>query len=140
MKYLITHLIEAEDLHAYIAKVGGIGKNSTIEALTENLVKVPGQVLVPKARMAKAAGNGAVHSRKKREGSTVNSAVLSAMASGPASTAALKDALTAAGKKPSSLPTALAALQKSGEIERVGTGQYQLKYHLMSDPASQAAE
>jgi hypothetical protein len=120
-KFLVTHTLDHTELADHINKVGTL-QNVTISAIAER----PSQ-LAPKAPklVPGPKTNGGGRGRKPG-GSTVNSAVLSAMASGPTSTAALKDALTAAGKKPSSLPTALAALQKSGEIERVGAGQYQL--------------
>ena len=122
VKFVVTHIVDHTELGDHIAKVGSLHTLKLFglpEAEHPMAAPIAPPKLVPGPKTNGSRG-------RKSGGSTVNSAVLSAMASGPASTAALKDALTAAGKKASSLPTALAALQKSGEIERVGAGQYQL--------------
>ena len=59
--------------------------------------------------------------------SKVNDAIRTAVSGGKASIAALKIALEEAGMSPASLSTGIAALTKSGEIERVGDGEYALK-------------
>ena len=60
----------------------------------------------------------------RRRGSKVNTTILEAMNGGQASVADLKSALEKAGMSPASLSTGIAALTKSGEIERVGDGVY----------------
>ena len=125
VRFVVTHTLDHNELADHIAKNGGL-RNATVTVVADMEQATPATrnpVAAPK--LATVGGTGMPRGRKPR-GFTVNSAVLSAMVNGPVSTAALKEVLTQAGKKPRSLPTALAALQKSGEIERVGTGQYQL--------------
>ena len=66
--------------------------------------------------------------RAPRQSSTgklsVNSAILQTLDNGPATVATLKDALLDAGKSAASLSTGIAALTKSGKIERTGDGAY----------------
>jgi hypothetical protein len=59
--------------------------------------------------------------------SKVNAAILGAMNHGPATKKTLKSALENAGMSASSLSTGIAALIKSGQIERVGEGEYGVK-------------
>jgi hypothetical protein len=66
--------------------------------------------------------------RAPRQSSTgklsVNEAILQTLSDGPASVGALKEALLSAGKSAASLSTGIAALTKSGKIERTGDGEY----------------
>lgn len=66
-------------------------------------------------------------SRRGRRTSKVNTAILSALSDHSASIADMKAALTQAGLSAGSLSTGIAALTKSGQIERVGEGTYSLK-------------
>ena len=65
--------------------------------------------------------------RRGPKRSKVNEAIRNAVSGGKASIAALKIALEEAGMSPASLSTGIAALTKSGEIERVGDGEYARK-------------
>ena len=66
--------------------------------------------------------------RAPRQSSTgklsVNEAILQTLSDGPASVGKLKEALLDAGKSAASLSTGIAALTKSGKIERTGDGEY----------------
>ena len=59
-------------------------------------------------------------------GSKVNDTILEMLQNGPASVKDLKEALEARNLSAGSLSTGLAALQKSGAIQRVGEGNYGL--------------
>ena len=123
-KFLVAHTLDHKELADHIAALGGL-KNATVTVLPDMEQATPLTRNPPAPKVVPSPKTNGGRNRKSG-GSTVNTIILSAMAGGPASTAGLKDALTAAGKKSSSLPTALIALQKSGQIERVGVGQYQM--------------
>jgi predicted Rossmann fold nucleotide-binding protein DprA/Smf involved in DNA uptake len=135
MKYIVTHTLNADELEPHIAKIGGL-KNVTIEIVHDRQELLREQANLQAAKMkAQASKPKLVRGPRKRGGSKVNDTVLAAMANGATSTAILKQALTDAGNAPGSLSTALAQLQKSGKVERVGQGHYQLR-----ESASLAAE
>jgi hypothetical protein len=126
-KFLVAHTLDHKELADHIAALGGL-KNATVTVLPDGEQPTPASrnpVMAPKPKLASVGGTGKPRGRKS-SGSTVNTTVLAAMEFGPASILALKQALADAGKAPGSLSTALAALQKSGAIERAGPGQYQL--------------
>ena len=68
-------------------------------------------------RAARAAPNGSGRL-------SVNAAILQRLDNGPASVGDLKEALLSAGKSAASLSTGIAALTKSGKIERSNDGEY----------------
>jgi predicted Rossmann fold nucleotide-binding protein DprA/Smf involved in DNA uptake len=59
-------------------------------------------------------------------GSKVNNTILDALQNSTLTVRQLKEALEHAGMSPGSLSTGIAALTKSGQIERVGEGTYAL--------------
>jgi predicted Rossmann fold nucleotide-binding protein DprA/Smf involved in DNA uptake len=59
-------------------------------------------------------------------GSKVNNTILDALQNSTLTVRQLKEALERAGMSPGSLSTGIAALTKSGQIERVGEGTYAL--------------
>lgn len=63
---------------------------------------------------------------RQARGSKVNDAILAALENEPMPIKQLKEALESAGLSPGSLSTGIAALTKSGQIERVGDGVYAL--------------
>jgi hypothetical protein len=73
----------------------------------------------------------AMHPKAKRasklRGSKVNDTILTTIASGSATVKQLKEALEKAGMSAGSLSTGLAALSRSGQIERISDGVYGAK-------------
>ena len=69
-------------------------------------------------------------------GSKVNETILAALHNSTLTVKQLKEALEAADLSPGSLSTGIAALQKAGQIERVGEGVYAL---AGAAPMAQAA-
>ena len=66
--------------------------------------------------------------RSSSEGKlSVNAAIKQRLERGRATISELKDSLIGAGKSAASLSTGIAALTKSGEIERTGDGEYALR-------------
>jgi len=126
-KFVIVHTLDDKELAGHIAALGGL-KNATISVLPDREQATPASrnpVMAPKPKLASVGGTGKPRGRKSG-GSKVNATVLDALAGGPQTSALLKQALADAGMAPGSLSTALAQLQKGGEIERGMPGQYQL--------------
>jgi DNA-binding transcriptional ArsR family regulator len=101
----------------------------------ETVGPVAGQLLVtvtaeeqttesPTFQKAKETFREAV--RRGPRGSKVNDAILDALQNSTLTVRQLKEALERAGMSPGSLSTGIAALTKSGQIERVGEGTYAL--------------
>jgi hypothetical protein len=84
---------------------------------TPKPIAAPKPVATPKAVKA--------HRSPKR--SKVNETIREALQNGRGKISDLKESLTNAGMSAASLSTGIAALTKSGEIERVGDGEYALK-------------
>ena len=105
-KYKISMTLSAEEFMAVFPRIGG---NVQLE------IKKIEDSAPPRAPRASSNGSGKV---------SVNDAILQALDNGPASVGALKEALLWAGKSAASLSTGIAALTKSGKIERSGDGEY----------------
>ena len=103
-KYKISMTLSAEEFMAVFPRIGG---NVQLE-----IKKIEDSPAPPRAS---SNGSGKV---------SVNEAILQALDNGPASIGALKEALLSAGKSAASLSTGIAALTKSGKIERSGDGEY----------------
>ena len=86
----------------------------------------PKAAAAPAAAPVKAAPKPARAKRNPKR-SKVNDTIRESLRRGPTTVGALKDDLAAAGMSPASLSTGIAALTKSGEIERTGDGEYALK-------------
>ena len=106
-KYKISMTLSAEEFMAVFPRIGG---NVQLE-----IKKIEDSAAPPRAPRASSNGSGKV---------SVNDAILQALDNGPASVGALKEALLSAGKSAASLSTGIAALTKSGKIERSGDGEY----------------
>ena len=100
-KYKISMTLSAEEFMAVFPRIGG---NVQLE-----IKKIEDSPAPPRAPRASSNGSGKV---------SVNDAILQALDNGPASVGALKEALLSAGKSAASLSTGIAALTKSGKIER----------------------
>ena len=108
-KYKISMTLSAEEFMAVFPRIGG---NVQLEIKKIEDSDAP---KAPRAPRASSNGSGKV---------SVNDAILQALDNGPASVGALKEALLSAGKSAASLSTGIAALTKSGKIERSGDGEY----------------
>lgn len=121
----------AKNLYAVTLKTDDRGQLADIiDGIAGKGVTVEISVIVPfKPEPAAKPSRPSPLERKPRKmrGSKVNQAILAEMVGGPASIPALKHALERAGMAPGSLSTGIAALTKSGQIERVGEGLYGLK-------------
>jgi hypothetical protein len=100
------------------------GYTTSVEIAVTN--SAPKAAAAPAAAPVKAAPKP-VRAKRNPKRSKVNDTIRESLRRGPTTVGALKDDLAAAGMSPASLSTGIAALTKSGEIERTGDGEYALK-------------
>jgi hypothetical protein len=115
----------AEQLAAFIDSIGPLVESVTIATMPVERTEAIHKMHPP----AKKAAPPKVRTSK------VNHAILYALAHGQATVKMLKEALEARNLSAGSLSTGIAALTKSGQIERVSEGVYAL-----TAPYEQAAE
>ena len=111
MKYQVTMTLSREELVKFMDS--GRLTNATVRAVIEQSDEQP-PVLKRAPRAPSAPGDKI----------SVNAAILRRLDNGPASIGDLKEALVSAGKSAASLSTGIAALTKSGKIERSSDGEY----------------
>ena len=112
VKVYVDNREELVDMFDKLATVNGVTYEVSVKR-SEPVVRAPRKA--PESERAQSSGGGKL---------SVNEAILQALDQGPASVGALKEALLSAGKSAASLSTGIAALTKSGKIERSGDGEY----------------
>ena len=109
-KYKISMTLSAEEFMAIFPRIGG---DVQLEIKKLDSPDAPKE---PRARRSSSDGK-----------LSVNAAIKQRLERGRATISELKDSLIGAGKSAASLSTGIAALTKSGEIERTGDGEYALR-------------
>ena len=112
VKVYVDNREELVDMFDKLATVNGVTYEVSVKR-SEPVVRAARKA--PEGERAQSSGGGKL---------SVNEAILQALDQGPASVGALKEALLSAGKSAASLSTGIAALTKSGKIERSGDGEY----------------
>jgi len=102
------------------------GYATSVEIAVTNSAPKAAAAPVPAAALVRAAPKP-TRAKRNPKRSKVNDTIRESLRRGPTTVGALKDDLAAAGMSPASLSTGIAALTKSGEIERTGDGEYALK-------------
>ena len=110
-KYKISMTLSAEEFMAIFPRIGG---NVQLEIKKMEGPDAPSK----EPRAPRSSSEGKL---------SVNAAIKQRLERGRATISELKDSLIGAGKSAASLSTGIAALTKSGEIERTGDGEYALR-------------
>jgi hypothetical protein len=114
VKVYVDNREELVDMFDKLATVNGVTYEVSVKR-SEPVVRAARKAPEGERARAQSSGGGKL---------SVNEAILQALDQGPASVGALKEALLSAGKSAASLSTGIAALTKSGKIERSGDGEY----------------
>jgi predicted Rossmann fold nucleotide-binding protein DprA/Smf involved in DNA uptake len=117
-QYTVTlQLNDQKQFLHFMDTVGPVAGQLLVTVAPEESAAVPPEWREPERREP---------NRRGPRGSKVNNTILEALQNSTLTVRQLKEALEHAGMSPGSLSTGIAALTKSGQIERVGEGTYAL--------------